>query len=479
MKAETSHTLSVARHHLQAGDPAAALRVCHDLLAADPDCLPALNLGSIAAFQTGDTDGALRWLNRAIGRHPADGEAYYNLGVIHQMGGQLEHAAECFANAASRNPAHADTHYNQATALYELGRKTDAVAAYERCIAADARYAPAYAGLGFVLRGLVRFQDAIEAYRRGLAQQPDDAEGWTGLGASLQALERLAEAQAAYQRAASIHPEDPEACVNLADVLLARGDPAAALAVCDCFLVHHPADANVLASKSIALGEAGDAVGLAALVDFDRFLVATRPAAPAGFASISALNNALASHLSGHPTLIDAPIGSATRHGRHTGSLLDDAAAPVRAFLTLVQRAVGQYQAGLPADASHPVVAGRPDNWRLNVWSIVLEGPGHQAPHIHTPAWISGVYYVQVPSHIHGGDKDRAGWIEFGRPGDEYSWKTVPPLRPVRPEPGLLILFPSYFFHRTNPVLAQGLRISLAFDVIPEAGAGHGSAEIE
>ena len=44
------------------------------------------------------------------------------------------------------------------------------------------------------------------------------------------------------------------------------------------------------------------------------------------------------------------------------------------------------------------------------------------------------------------------------------------PTYKVRPEEGLLVLFPSYFYHRTIPFDDPGTRISIAFDVVPVTG---------
>jgi len=319
-----------------------------------------------------------------------------------------------------------------------------------------------------VLRGLRRFDDAVQAYEKCLALRPDDSEAWSGLGVALQALDRLADARAALERATDAGPDYPDAWINLADVLIARGESDAAREACDRYLARHPADAGVLASKSIALGECGGG-GRDALVDFERFLSPSRPAAPPGFATIAALNDALARHIVDHPTLIESPTSHATRDGRHTGELLADDAAPIRAFEALARDAVTRYLARHPADSGHPLLANRPARWRMNAWSIVLEGRGHQMPHIHPSAWLSGVYYAQVPDIVRDGDAAQAGWIEFGLPGDEYHWTAPPPLRAIKPEPGLMVLFPSYFFHRTIPFAASGTRISIAFDVLAES----------
>ena len=103
------------------------------------------------------------------------------------------------------------------------------------------------------------------------------------------------------------------------------------------------------------------------------------------------------------------------------------------------------------------------------LWPTVLGSQGHQASHIHPGGWLSGVYYVRLPAGV-GGD-DQAGWIEFGDPGAEIPHVRAPETRRARPEAGLMLLFPSYLFHRTLPFAANEPRISIAFDVLPMTAA--------
>ena len=63
---------------------------------------------------------------------------------------------------------------------------------------------------------------------------------------------------------------------------------------------------------------------------------------------------------------------------------------------------------------------------------------------------------------------DRAGWIAFGRPPDHFHTRAAPETRLFRPEEGLMLLFPSYFYHHTVPLAGDETRISVAFDVLPE-----------
>ena len=97
-----------------------------------------------------------------------------------------------------------------------------------------------------------------------------------------------------------------------------------------------------------------------------------------------------------------------------------------------------------------------------------MPAQGHQIPHIHPTAWLSGVCYPRVPDFLRDDDERHAGWIAFDKPPDHFHTKAAPAIRYVRPETGLLILFPSYRYHHTVPFEAETTRISIAFDVLPE-----------
>lgn len=96
---------------------------------------------------------------------------------------------------------------------------------------------------------------------------------------------------------------------------------------------------------------------------------------------------------------------------------------------------------------------------------LLLKSSGR---HIHPSAWLSGVYYVQLPELASQTGQGEAGWIEFGRPPEHFHCTVEPEVRAIRPEPGLMLLFPSYFYHRTMPFESAGLRISISFDVHPQ-----------
>ena len=76
-----------------------------------------------------------------------------------------------------------------------------------------------------------------------------------------------------------------------------------------------------------------------------------------------------------------------------------------------------------------------------------------------------GITTLALPA-LGTGDDGTAGWIEFGRPYWDFQIRAEPETRLIEPEEGLMLLFPSYMFHRTLPFAGAGERISIAFDVL-------------
>jgi uncharacterized protein (TIGR02466 family) len=93
-------------------------------------------------------------------------------------------------------------------------------------------------------------------------------------------------------------------------------------------------------------------------------------------------------------------------------------------------------------------------------WANVLRDGGYNKIHNHAGAVWSGSYYVGV------GEPDAEpqynGWIEFQdpRPANIHGGKER-----IKPEPGLLLMFPSWLNHYVNPFHGKGERISIAFNL--------------
>ncbi len=437
-------------------------------LEIEPDYADAhYNLG-ILLEALGRLDEAEAAYRRALEIKPDFAEAHFNLGNVLPALGKLDEAATAYRRALEISPDHAGAHNNLGNALKELGKFDEAEGAYRRALEIKPNHADAHYNLGIVLQELGKLDDAIAAYHSALDIKPDYVGVHVNLGIVLQELGKLDEAVAAFERAIAIEPDYAQAHANLGDVLLERGDPRAAVEVCDAYLKAHPGDRCVLAFKVFALQELGERDAARSLADFDRLVRATRFEAPPSFASLADFNAALVRHVCAHPTLVFAPTSHATRLGKHTGELLVEPKGPIAVLDGMIRGAVEVYQRSPAADPPDPFLAKPPQRWRLSGWGVVLEAQGHQIPHIHPSAWLSGVYYVKLPDIVGMPGQRQAGWIEFGRPPEHLHCTVEPDVRAVQPEEGLMLLFPSYFYHRTVPFKTAGTRISIAFDVLPE-----------
>jgi len=158
------------------------------------------------------------------------------------------------------------------------------------------------------------------------------------------------------------------------------------------------------------------------------------------------------------------PIGQSVKRGSQTKGALFARAEPELARLeAALHGAMAEYRAGLPpADPSHPLLAHRDDPWTIvGSWSILLNGQGHHAAHIHPRGLLSSASYWLVPDEV---DADgQPGWLELGNPPPGLA-EGLGSLHTVRPQPGTLVLFPSTLYHGTRPI-TQGMRMTVAFDV--------------
>ena len=455
----------------------------------------ALHSAALLDLRAGDTKRAVERLKKATRLSPSFAQAHNHLGVALGMLGDTEAAVKPFAAASELDAEFSDAHLNLGAALKALGQNAAAAVAYQRALATspeneearvelarlwvslekqdralraleDPPGLPASAHLA-LHRGLVWRQTADLAaaeaeFRRSAQLDPDNLLAQNNLGCLLRETGRAKEATRVLRRAVALQPSHAAAQLNLGVAQLANAQPAEALDTLRRSLELQPGQTLALALKALAHQELGQAPLARELVDFDRFLFQKRVS---GVEDLPALNAALSRHVQEHPTLVADPSAQATRDGLHSGNLLAEPKGPVQVLERLIRSAIAEYVASLAGQSAHPFLQARPEQAELQAWGVVLGSGGHQLPHIHPRAWLSGVYYAQVPDASQLASEQSC--LEFGRPPADYPLQAAPRLRFVRPEPGLLVLFPSYFYHRTIPFEQHATRVSIAFDVSP------------
>lgn len=395
-------------------------------------------------------------------------DALHLLGVLYHQSGQTTAAVDLIDRAIVENPHNPHYYVNLGNALRANGKADAAVDAYQRALDLNADLALAHLNLGVTQHELGKPSQAADAYRRVIDIQPNHAIAHYNLGTAFKDLGNLDAAIAALRQASELDPQSIKTHVVLSGYLLEQGDSTAALATCDHCLRLDPGNRLALAFKTVALNELGRHDDRNYLLDFDRLMTLVKISEPAGFAGLREFNEALGQHIRTHPSLITRPSSGATRFGSHTEELLVEPKGPFSFLEGIIDNAVEGYLRSLPTDHSHPYLGRSITQWQLSVWGVVLKQQGHQLAHMHPDGWVSGVYYVKLPPAIGKEPSERAGWIEFGGTPAEFRHTAAANVKAIQPQEGLLILFPSYFYHQTVPFTGTEERISVAFDVVPK-----------
>jgi len=427
--------------------------------------------------------------------------------------------------AVAARPASAVAEHNLAALLGDLGRSTEAEAAARRAFAKGGDAPETWLVLARALLSQGRHDDADAAYRSALARRPGyvdtvrelaqliwmrTADAAAAMAPVQEALARspgdpalhllratlmeysggdapsiwrtltgaetpdhpeieLAAAHAALSfdlhlalthalKAAGMAPGDLRVWLRLTEVRLARREADEALALIEPLAERFPADQNVLSLAGLArrlAGRAGDDPDLVRghLID-----------TPAGWLDLPSYLSDLAASLRRLHGLRTHPLGQSLRHGTQTTVDLKASDDPViRAFFEAVQGPISRHVERL-GPGSDPLRRRNTGAWRMGgCWSVQLAPGGFHAPHVHPEGWLSSACYIEVPAAVDAGGHE--GWLGFG--GAAFAPDVLPPVRFEKPEPGKLVLFPSYLWHGTVPFTGDKPRLTIAFDVVP------------
>lgn len=160
-------------------------------------------------------------------------------------------------------------------------------------------------------------------------------------------------------------------------------------------------------------------------------------------------------------------VSKSNRGGWHSeGNLFDQDAAPIATLRSSIEAALEDANKAIGSKA-------KPDALRLKLFGWMNANPkgAFNAPHTHPGAHWSGVYYVSQPEVEDG----NSGMIEFLDPRTDLPhWRILKaaPFRlkkKLRPQPGEMILFPSYLVHWVYPNETEGERVSIAFNATYKA----------
>lgn len=440
------------------------------------------SFGRLVALAPNDRDARLRFsaalcdsgkyaeaemqARTAIGQGADVAEAHFILGRALMGQNRTAEAEPELRQVVRANPAHVAAQSNLCELLWmQSGDVSLASAEMDAALRSHPQLSPLRIGKARLFLAAEDPASAMREIELGLAITPGDfdlnlAAAQTALGHdSRRALEGS-------RRAMQLKPGDPRALSAYGDALLAAGRAREAIAVASGLLRTRPEDGRGVALLASARRMAGDPDSRE-LFDYDHFVKAQRIDVPPGWQNLGDYLRELAAALHRLHSLNVHPIGQSLRGGSQVELDFEHTNEPaIAAFAQAIHGPVSRYiQAlGHGSDLMRRRNTGR---YRMKgAWSVRLKTNGFHVNHFHPEGWVSSACYIELPPAVDA--EGREGWLQLGEPG----FKTTPPLPPeyyVKPEPGLLALFPSYMWHGTVPFSGEAgeSRLTIAFDLLP------------
>jgi predicted Zn-dependent protease len=499
--------LLLARHYLDAGQPALALEVaapwCNDGK-ADAD-LAALHVAAYVAL--GRQGEAVANYRRLVARAPDDPVASHTLAVALNAAQQPEEAERIVRHTLSRSRPTAALHYTHARSLLGLERFDQAELALRECVRLAPHHAEAHDRLAQLIwmrtgniaeathtlgQALERMPHdaALRGTKAALLQGAGDARGAFAclaggtarpdahpnllIRAGLAALEfEPATALALAERAMRAQPNNHTARKLLCAAYLGIGEGAKALTECATLLQAMPDDQYLIAMQATALRLLNDP-RYQRFCDYDQMVLSSLIEAPPGWPDLSSFLTELTTHLNalhnphGHRVLYQS-----LRRGTETTQDLSRSQDPViQALFSAFAAPIARYRERIGQGEDALRRRNRGATHFNGSWSVRLHCDGYHTSHVHPRGWISSACYIQLPDCMTAGHTAE-GTLSFGTPG-MLTTPSLPAELSVRPEVGLLVLFPSYFWHGTLPFHSEQPRLTVAFDAVPDPGNAAG-----
>ena len=135
--------------------------------------------------------------------NPHDGEAQYQLGLIHQQRHQYTEAIARFEKAVAIDPTLTDAHFQLGRMAREQGRLRDALAHFQTVVSQDERHSSSEVlrELGGIYVAARQYGDARNELAIYTERRPYDPEGLYYYGQALEGLGEMAAARDAWARA--------------------------------------------------------------------------------------------------------------------------------------------------------------------------------------------------------------------------------------------------------------------------------------
>ncbi|WP_262695665.1 tetratricopeptide repeat protein [Kordiimonas aquimaris] len=447
-------------------------------------------------------DDAERMFKSAISLQPNYVKALNNLGALLRKQYRFEEAIEFLQKAIQIAPKVVEPRFILANIYYELGDFTQADEAYRTIIAIQPDFQDAHESLNrlywehgktdlygksyivgikacphtvelcekhlLALENVGRIEEALDYAKVYLDTFPSHA-GLHQKAARLYAFNGNADtANDFYKSAIDLDPDSPSIRMDASKHMLQTGEFEKALTELSVAENFEPDNQRLWAYRGLCWRMLGDERH-EWLNSYNTYIRPAMIEAPKGFSNNTEFLQALKADLKKYHTTIQAPVDQTLHGGSQThGMLFDRPDTTIHQLKQALLKPINAYINALPGkDSRHPLLrrnTGVADF--ATSWSVWLKDGGFHVNHVHTMGWVSSSFYIDVPRNSTEQDTQHEGWIKFGESGLMLGGDDLP-VKYIKPEPGMLVLFPSYMWHGTIAHRQPANRITAPFDLLP------------
>jgi len=440
-----------------------AIQLFDQVLLHSNNNLAALNNKGIALRKLCRWQEAINTLQLGLTIAPKQIELIKNLASCYTLTGDLSKSKLLYKKALNLSPLDLDAHHWLNQLLWEQ-KDPEFLDSYKQAINSTNNANQLMLSLGHKLYLSGEHKEAKEILQKALQIDNNHVPTLIKLGVVLRELEEFELSQQYLSKAISLD-NSYLAQEELGISYLCLNQPKEAIKIFDLLINHSPHLQGCLAYKTTALKLLNSAE-YDYLCNYEHVLV-TQIAPPKGYLTIEDFNKDLVLTLRDYHFGKTNPLDQSLVTGSQTSEKLFDYHVPI--FQQLRQSFSAQvldFLDKLPKDAKHPFLSlNTGDYTESDTWSVILKNAGFHKNHHHPAGWCSGSYYAKVPSIVTN-LQEKQGWIKFGQPG--FKMINQPKAdKIIKPKEGMLLRFPSYFWHGTIPFKSHQERITVSGDIVP------------
>ncbi|TRX57233.1 tetratricopeptide repeat protein [Thalassomonas sp. M1454] len=436
-----------------------------DVLSRQETNIAALNNLALIQKQQCLFSKAINTLLTALKYQPQQIEVMKNLASCYTLNGEVMKSKQLYQSVLEQNPEDIEAHHWLNTMLWEHD-DNDFLKSYQLALKSNQNNLDLQFALAKKMQLSEDINGATQQLKDILFKNKKHGPSLLELGTILREQGLFEESYKHIEQAHKINQSNEVVKQELAKSLMGIGEPKKALSILNKLLLKNPHQQGWWAYKTIAL-KLLNSPEYHYLCNYEQFILKASIEVPQGYANLNEFNCDLVNELKKIHYAKSHPLEQTLKNGSQTSEKLFDYHLPLIKTLTAsLKQQTSEFLQQLPQDDKHPLLSRNTGRFvETDSWSVILNSSGFHQDHYHPAGWFSSCYYAQVPDMVETSELQQ-GWIKFGQPGFNLP-QTIEPACIIKPETGLLVQFPSYFWHGTNAFVSEEKRITTPYDILP------------